>query len=102
VAAAPADRRLRLVREVVAELERAADDYEEASPGLGDRYLAAIDRALEVISAAPQRWPRVDARHHRYLVHRFPFSVFYRFDETEVIVVAIAHRRKRPCYWAGR
>ena len=31
----PADRRLRLLRQALAELEHAADEYDEARPGLG-------------------------------------------------------------------
>jgi hypothetical protein len=98
----PADRRLRLIRQALAELEHAADDYDEARTGLGARFLLAVEKAIDSIHAAPHRWPRVDDRHHRVLVHRFPFAVFYRFDDAEVIIVAVAHRRRRPGYWSRR
>jgi plasmid stabilization system protein ParE len=102
VPAAPADRRLRLLRQAEAELNKAADEYDEARPGLRDRFVSAVDTAIESILAAPHRWPLVDRRHHRVLVRRFPFSIVYRFDDTEIIVVAIAHHRRRPGYWSRR
>ncbi|HUS64590.1 MAG TPA: type II toxin-antitoxin system RelE/ParE family toxin [Kofleriaceae bacterium] len=102
MAAAPPERRVRLLRAALAELELAADEYDAASPGLGDRYIATINQAFEVIRGAPERWPRVDDRHRRFLTPRFPYSAFYRFDDVEVIVVAVAHRRRRPGYWAAR
>jgi hypothetical protein len=34
----PADWRLRLLRHAEAELNKAADEYDEASAGLGDRF----------------------------------------------------------------
>ena len=100
--ARPAERNLRLLRQALAELEHAADEYDEKRPGLGARFVLAVEKAIDTIHAAPDRWPRVDNKHHRYLVHRFPFAVFYRFDDAEVIVVAVAHRRRRPGYWSRR
>ena len=92
----------RILRSAHAEMNHAANEYDEARVGLGDEFLAVVERALEVVMAAPHRWPRVDPRHHRYVVRRFPFSVFYRFNETEVVIVAIAHHRRQPAYWSQR
>jgi plasmid stabilization system protein ParE len=83
-------------------MNEAADDYDEARPGLGDDFLEGVERAISIIVDAPHRWPRVDRRHHRFVLRRFPYSIFYRFNETEVIVVAVAHHRQRPRYWSGR
>lgn len=83
-------------------MNHAADEYDEATPGLGDDFLASVEQAFDVILSAPHRWPRVDNRHHRYVMRRFPFSILYRYNETEVIFVAVAHHRRRPGYWAHR
>jgi len=91
-----------LHRRAQAELVEAADEYDRARPGLGDEFTVLVEQAIESILAAPQRWPLVDQRHRRYLLRRFPYSIFYRFDEAEIIVVAIAHRRRRPGYWSRR
>lgn len=53
----------------------AADEYDEAMPGLGDEFLATVERGFDLILSAPQRWPCIDGRHHRYVVRRFPFSI---------------------------
>lgn len=79
-----------------------ADHYDRARPGLGDEYLAAVDEAVALVAEAPSRWPRIDRRHHRFVLRRFPFSVVYRFDEQELIIVALAHHKRRPGYWARR
>ena len=83
-------------------MNHAADEYDEAMPGLGDEFLATVERAFDLILSAPHRWPRIDGRHHRYVVMRFPFSVLYRYNETEVVFVAIANHKRRPGYWAHR
>ena len=83
-------------------MNNAADEYDDARPGLGDEFLAVVERSFDVVLAAPHRWPRVDHRHHRYVLRRFPFSVFYRFNETEIVIVAVAHHKRQPGYWSSR
>lgn len=83
-------------------MNQAADEYDEAMPGLGDEFLATVERAFDLILSAPHRWSRIDGRHRRYVVMRFPFSVLYRYNETEVVFVAVANHKRRPGYWAHR
>jgi hypothetical protein len=80
----------------------AADHYDRARPGLGDEYLTAVDEAVVLVAEAPARWPRINGRHHRFVMQRFPFSVVYRFDDRELIIVAVAHHKRRPGYWSER
>ena len=49
-------------------------------------------------------WPDVGVASgvHRFLLARFPFAVGYIVQADDVIVVAIAHLRRRPGYWFGR
>jgi len=79
---------------------RAADRYDEEELGLGDRFLASVERALEGIILGPRRWPRIDDRQHRRLVARFPFSVIYRIVDDRPVV--IAHHKRHPDYWRRR
>ena len=83
-------------------MNHAADEYDEARPGLGDDFLSAVEGAFSIIVAAPQRWPLVDNRHHRFVLKRWPFSIFYRFSQIEVVLVAVAHHKRAPGYWARR
>lgn len=32
----------------------------------------------------------------------FPYSIFYQVTSDEIRVVAVAHHRRRPSYWADR
>jgi plasmid stabilization system protein ParE len=102
------DRRPRYRLAAQAELIEAATRYEAASDGLGADFINAIDDALAVVIASPERWPlapRVSPRHrvHRYLLKRFPFSVVYRLvGEDELEVLAVAHQKRRPGYWTRR
>jgi hypothetical protein len=38
----------------------------------------------------------------RFLFRRFPFSLIYFIQETSILVVAVAHGRRKPGYWNNR
>ena len=57
--------------------------YSEQLPGLGDDFLAEIDRALESIRANPEAHRKLHREFRRVLTRRFPYAVFYaRFGAT--------------------
>ena len=91
---------IRLLREAEEELELAASYYEAAEPGLGRALIAAVLRAAELIVEHPLagRIERGDIRVRS--VPRFPYRIYYRVTAAEIIVVAIAHRRRRPGFWS--
>jgi plasmid stabilization system protein ParE len=61
-----------------------------------------LDDAMERISMHPDRWPRYLHGTRRLLARRFPFAVIYRVTADRVLVVAIAHQKRRPGYWRQR
>jgi plasmid stabilization system protein ParE len=74
------------------------DRYE---PG-AKAFAVEVDVAIHRIASSPDRWPRIDATLHRYVLKRFPFSVIYRVKEKTVEIVAVAHARRRPGFWQLR
>jgi hypothetical protein len=103
-----AERRPHFLPAAQAELIHAATRYEQEREGLGAEFLRAVDRALGLVVAAPERWPlapRVSPRRgaRRYVLERFPYAVTYRLiGDHELEVVAVAHHKRRPGYWAKR
>ncbi len=85
--------RLRVAPEAEQELAEAAEWYEARRPGLGIDFVAIMDRELEEIVAAPLAhalW-RSDRVYRRRVVRRFPYVIFFRAAQDEVVVVAFAH-----------
>ncbi len=89
----------RLLDRAEAELLDAALFYQEKVQGLGGDFLDAVDRAFDEILEAPERWPLIGEEIRRHFVRRFPYSVLYRVDPDEIVVLAVAHHRRRPWYW---
>lgn len=38
----------------------------------------------------------------RRLLRRFPYSILYTVDRDEVVILALAHQKRRPAYWHSR
>lgn len=85
-------------RELRQELER----YDEQLSGLGDALIAEVEEVLHRISTFPELGaPYVD-RTRRIVLRTFPFTLIYTAGAHELVVVAVAHQRRRPLYWLRR
>ena len=84
------------------ELHRAARRYDAESPGVGDRLVADVEAATERIANFPEHGSPYLAGTRRVILRRFPFSLVYRIDRDGVLIVALAHHRRRPGYWQTR
>lgn len=77
--------------------------YESRLPGLGADYLNEFEAVMAHICTAPNFYPTIAAPDiHKAGLKRFPFHIIYRVMPTQIIVLAVAHQRRRPAYWAGR
>ena len=87
----------------------ASEDYEQAFvwySARGERvaldFEREIHRSLRLIAENPLQWPRYDARRRRIIVRKFPYSIIYEIINRRIMVLAVAHGRRRPYYWRER
>ena len=83
-------------------MTEAALFYEAAISGLGDDFLDDIQHAIDSVRDRPELGSLVDYGFRRALVRRFPFSIVYAIERGQIVVVAVAHHRRRPDYWVER
>lgn len=77
--------------------------YESRLPGLGADYLAEFEAIMGRICATPDLFSRIaDSDIRKAGLKRFPFHVIDRAEATQIVILAIAHQRRRPAYWVGR
>jgi len=93
--------------EALDEFAEAAAWYETEVVGLGTQFQASVRVVLESLRDGPRtRSPlMLEGRTTPYRVRRprrFPFRVIYREVPRGVLVVAVAHMRRRPGYWLAR
>lgn len=84
------------------EVEEAQGWYEERSLFAASAFLRELTTAVRRIRQAPDRYPAAEAGTRRILLERFPFTIYYRVRQSTLIVVAVAHQKRRPGYWTSR
>jgi len=100
--------RLELHPEARAELRSAALWYDERRTGLGDEFIAEVAAALDRIGDAPESypaWPGTRAAGpliRKATIQRFPYVIAFEKHEHHVLVLAVAHAKRRPLYWLTR
>jgi plasmid stabilization system protein ParE len=92
----------RLNRHARAELDDAPDEYESQQAGLGSRFAASIEAAIQQVGAFPESAPRVRGDIRRKVVTDFPYSILYRVRHAHIRILAIAHQHRQPFYWLRR
>lgn len=100
---------LHMLREAEHETELAVLWYEEQKQGLGEELVTELERIYGRIEENPRIFSRVsvpteesrDVR--RAIVSRFPYKVIFEVVDSEtIVVVAVAHQRRKPNYWIER
>lgn len=79
---------------------RARAWYEDQREGLGVRFIANVELALQRIARFPLAATEVAPGVRRVLVPKFPYGVFY--DADQIGVTAVCHDRQDPSEWQGR
>ena len=78
------------------------DHYFDVTANLAEDFQAELERSRSVIARSPDTWPQYLYGTQRYLMKRFPYFVVYRVSRFRIEIIAIAHERQRPGYWAER
>lgn len=96
-----------VLSEADAELFDAATWYENRETGLGEKFFREWARIQDLIRRNPGSPPILEyysgAREiRRCLFRRFPYSAIYIHLPDKILVIAIAHGKRRPYYWKDR
>lgn len=84
------------------DLISAARYYEIQRATLGREFIAMAEATVEIIMAAPERWPERQAGIRRLQLERFPFLIRYRITADTVQFLSILHGSRHPDTGTGR
>lgn len=92
----------RFLPEAEAEFLREVTYYSAAGAGTGIKFQRAVEGAVRMAVANPGGGAPAQHGTRRRLIKGFPFSLVYRPSDVEILIVALAHHRRKPGYWLGR
>jgi plasmid stabilization system protein ParE len=95
-------KRLRIRSEAQGEIAEAFEWYLARSREAAGAFLDEIEESLRLIVSHPRLYPAYTAKTRRRVLERFPYFVIYREKDDVLLVVAVAHAKRRPGYWRRR
>jgi toxin ParE1/3/4 len=84
------------------EMDAAASYVEDRVAGLGVEFLDDVERTSRLLCEFPRIGRRLDSLHRAVPLQRFSFNLVYRIVDRNAVIVAVAHKRRRPGYWRHR
>jgi len=84
------------------EFREAARYYESEAAGVGLSFIAAVHKAVDEIVEFPLATQIQRAGIRKKVLRHFSYNIFYAIEIDTIVLVAVAHQRKRPNYWSAR
>jgi len=89
--------------EAAADVAAARYWYEEQRTSLKLEFEQALDEVGRLRCEMPEAFPLVHRDLRRALLRRFPYALYYRFLEADILeVIACLHTRRAPGAWKDR
>ena len=85
-----------------AEFLAAVEYYEECEAGLGRRFRQLVETEIGNIGFMPFRFRVLHAPFRRCLIPSFPYYLIFSIEPNFILVVALAHTKRKPGYWLDR
>ncbi|QKE41725.1 MAG: type II toxin-antitoxin system RelE/ParE family toxin [Ferrovum myxofaciens] len=74
----------------------------KANVEFGLAFVAEFEGTANLVLDSPQLGAVFHGTRRRYILRRFPYSIIYQVTAEELRILAVAHHRRRPGYWAQR
>ena len=86
-------------REARKDVFSAAAWYESKNRGFGAVFIARVDESLIRISNFPMGGREIYQGVRRVVLRQFRNILFYRIEETRIVIIGCRHERESPASW---
>jgi plasmid stabilization system protein ParE len=93
---------LRVHSQAQEEINEAFDWYFKRSLEAAKGFLGEVGRCLARIASGPRLYPLFTKGTRRAVMRDFPYSVIFREKDEAILIIAVAHAKRRPGYWRRR
>lgn len=85
---------LKKLRAVEADVAEAAEWYESRVPGLGQKFILAVQGVDKLLLANPLRYSVRFSEIRRLNLADFPYGIFFFVHDDAIVVLAVLHNRR--------
>ena len=93
--------KIKILRRARIDIDAGYEFYESRREGLGNYFLTSIEsdiRSLRIFAGIHQ----TIQGYYRMVASRFPYSIFYRIEESDARIFAVIDNRKDPKFVSER
>ena len=76
--------------------------YEERRSGLGEEFILSLEAGFSAIQRQPELYQPIYKKVRRQLIKRFPYGVFYIYENETIVVIDVFHVKRNPKFWQQR
>ena len=88
--------------DALAEYRDAAMYYAERRKGLELRFIECVESAIQRILQSPSACKILEEDVRYCTTPVFPYSVLFTIEPEYILIIGIAHHRRKPRYWKYR
>ena len=90
---------LNLRPEAAEDLRSVCDWYGSQKPGLGLEFLVDVELVFDRLREFPEIYPIGHDNARQAILRRFPYVVYYFFEQDRIEVLAVFHTSREPDSW---
>ena len=95
-------RELRILQEAEQEYHSSIEYYSDRDPGVGSRFVSAVEDKLQKIRESPLSYALVSRNIREAIVAKFPYAIYFTVNDESVDVWAVFHHCRNPVVWQSR
>ena len=80
----------------------AVEYYEKCQDGLSRRFRLTVESHVVRICEMPFLFRVFHPPFRRCLISQFPYSIIFSVEPNFIMIVAVAHTKRKPGYWNAR
>lgn len=84
------------------EFREAARYYESEAPGIGMAFVVEVHKTVADIVEFPLAAHIVRPSIRKKVLRHFSYNILYSIEPDKIVIVAVAHQRRRSNYWRSR
>jgi plasmid stabilization system protein ParE len=93
---------IRVESPAAAELAEATQWHEDQQEGLGSKFVAELEAALERVAQSRELYAPVYRSFRRALLRRFPYAIYFILEPGVATITAVLHQRQAADRWQTR
>ena len=93
---------IRYLPAAVKDLNEALAYYTQRNVYAAQRFVDAVRAREQTILDFPEMAYSLGGKLRVLRVTKFPYSLVYRSIESDILIIAVAHHKRRPAYWKNR